>query len=141
MDETVVSRPRPAHAPADDETEYPWERHGSLRSRVLDYDPVLKRTTVFWYDEYAQTQRLVEHWDIGDIIEANKADYAATDEHAPWRGGSEHELGTFVGRIPLAIAFDVLKKTGWGRDRKAVSKWLTDPNNRHFLARPVRFGI
>lgn len=127
--------------PAVDETEYKWERHGSMRSRVLDYDPVLRRKTVFWYDEKEQTQRLVEHWDVSPIIEANKADYAATDERASWRGGGEDEFGTLVGRIPLSIAFDVLKKTGWGKDRAAVSRWLTDPENRHFLARPIRLGV
>lgn len=107
---------------------------------MLDYDPDIGRTTVYWYNQYDQAQRLTEHWDVSGIIEANKARYAATDERASW-SHRDDQLGTHVGTIPLAIAFDVLQKTGWGRDRKAVSRWLTDPANRHFLSRPVRFGL
>lgn len=120
---------------------YPWRRHGSLRSRILEVDPELKRTTYYFYDEHSKEQFLHEEWDVSEIVESNKRAYAQTDERAPWRGGGEHELGTHVGSVPLAIAFDILKKTGWGKDRKAVSRWLTDPDNRHFLRRPVRFGL
>lgn len=113
-----------------------WTGHGKWKSRVLDYDPELKRTTYYYVDEHEMRQRLVEHYDTSDIIEQNKAEYAATDERASWKGDMHH-----VGRIPISIAHEVLRKTGWGKDREAVSRWLRDPDNRFFLRRPLRFGL
>ena len=117
-----------------------WTHHGEWSRRILDYDPELRRTTYYWYNDGDKQQRLTEHYDVSAIIEMNKAQYAATDERARWDIPND-KLGIQVGRIPISIAMDVLKKTGWGRDRKAVSRWLTDPDNRHFMTRPVRKGL
>ena len=116
-------------------TKYPWEQHGEWASRILDVEPEIGRTTVYWYNQYDKTQRLVEHWDVNEIVEFNKAMYAAKDERSRWSDW-EH-----VGKIPISIAHDVLKKTNNGRDREAVNRWLKDPENRHFVSRPIRFGI
>ena len=113
-----------------------WRGHGEWKSKVLDYDPELKRTTYYYVNEFDMQQRLVEHYDVRDIVERNKAIMAQTDERQRYQEGGE-----IVGQIPLSIAFDVLKKTGWGKDRKAVSRWLKDPDNQHFLHRKIRIGV
>lgn len=103
------------------------------RRKKLDYDPVLKRMTWFYHDDDDAKIKIVEEWDINDILEDNKAMYAATDERAGWKGDMHR-----IGSIPLSIWQDVYKKTGGGKDRKAVKKWVNDSDNRAFLTRPVR---
>jgi hypothetical protein len=124
--------------------EYPWKHHGSLHSRVLEVDPVLGKTTTYWYDDNTREQFVTDDWhDVRPIIEHNKALYNATDERArmtPLRDGGEMQW-TRVATLPLAIAMDVLKKTDNGKNRAAVSRWLMDPDNRHFLTRPIRTGV
>lgn len=126
--------------------EYPWKHHGSLHSRVLEVDPVLGKTTTYWYDDNTREQFVTDDWHgqpIRQLIESNRAQYAATDENArmtPLRDGGEMQW-TRVASLPLAIAMDVLKKTANGKDRAAVSRWLTDPENRHFLTRPIKRGV
>ena len=126
--------------------EYEWERHGALYSRTLDVDPLYQKRTVYWYDSDTREQFLTEHWDGAEIkrlVDANKALYAATDERArmtPRRDGGEMQW-TRVFSVPLAIVPEILKKTHNGKDRVAVSRWLTDPENRHFMTRPLRYGV
>lgn len=103
------------------------------RRKKLEYDPVLKRMTWFYHDDDEGKIKIVEEWNVIDIIEDNKAMYAATDERAGWKGDIHR-----IGQIPMALWQDVMKKTYGGKDRKAVRKWLMDPDNRHFLTRPVK---
>lgn len=104
-----------------------WKR------RLLEYDPVLRRQTWFEFDEHEMKQRLVETWDVKPVIEDNKAMYAATDERAGWKGDMHR-----IACVPLQVAFDLLKRTSGGRDKKAVARWINDPDNRFFLVRPVK---
>lgn len=123
--------------------EHPWRHHGSVHSRVLEYDPVFKRRTTYWYDETERAQWLTEDWDVGQIVEQNKALFAQTDENARWtpRGDGEESHHTHVFTVPMALVPDIWKKTHYGKDRRAVSAWLKDPENRHFLVRPIRRGV
>lgn len=145
--------PKPVVVPADAKvgggsnppaTEHPWVHHGVTHSRVVDYDPLFNRTTTYWYDDHERKQWLVETWhDLTPILEANKAQYNATDERArmaPLRDGGE-VTWTKVATVPMAIVPDLLKRTHNGKDRKAVSRWLMDPDNRVFQTRPLKLGV
>lgn len=76
--------------------------------------------------------------DITGIIEANKADYAATDKNTKW-GDS---LNNRVARIPLTVFAD-LEKQGITRgftiiDMKRFKEWLNNPDNQVFRTRAGR---
>lgn len=130
--------------PPRPEAAHPWEHHGSVHSRVMDYDQLYNKTTTYWYDPGERKQWLTETWhDLSPLIEQNRAEYNATDENArmtPRRDGGEMQW-TRVASVPMALVPEVLKLTHNGKDRKAVNRWLTDPENRHFLVRPVRVGV
>jgi len=75
---------------------------------------------------------------ITDIIEANKADYNATDSKASWGD----TLNNRVARIPLVV-FAELEKQGITRgftiiDMKRFKDWLNNPENRVFRTRAGR---
>lgn len=75
---------------------------------------------------------------ITDIIEANKADYNATDSKAGWGD----TLNNRVARIPLTVFAD-LEKQGITRgftviDMKRFKDWLNNPENRVFRTRAGR---
>jgi hypothetical protein len=75
---------------------------------------------------------------ITDIIEANKADYNATDSKAGWGD----TLNNRVARIPLTV-FAELEKQGITRgftiiDMKRFKDWLNNPDNRVFRTRAGR---
>lgn len=76
--------------------------------------------------------------DITDIVEANKADYNATDSKASWGD----TLNNRVARIPLSVFTD-LEKQGITRgftviDMKRFKDWLNNPDNRVFRTRAGR---
>ena len=76
--------------------------------------------------------------DITDIIEANKADYNATDSKANWGD----TLNNRVARIPLSVFTD-LEKQGITRgftviDMKRFKDWLNNPDNSVFRTRAGR---
>lgn len=106
-----------------------WKR------RLLEHDPVLRRTEYYWYNDDENRIGLQTVTDVGAITETNRALYAQTDERAPFGNKRDFHL---IGQIPLSIAFDVLKKTSNGKDKKAVARWVNDPDNRAFLTRPVK---
>ena len=75
---------------------------------------------------------------ITDIIEANKADYNATDSKSGWGD----TLNNRVARIPLTV-FAELEKQGITRgftiiDKKRFKDWLNNPDNRVFRTRAGR---
>jgi hypothetical protein len=78
---------------------------------------------------------VTQEQNITDILEANKADYNATDSRAGWGD----TLNNRVARIPLAVFTD-LEKKGITRgltviDMKRFKDWLNDPDNRVFRTR------
>ena len=123
--------------------EYPWRHHGSVHSRVIDVDPVFRKRTTYWYDDHERTQWLTEDWDISQMLAQNKALFNATDENArmtPIRDGDETHY-THVFTVPMALVPELWKKTHFGKDRAAVSRWLMDPDNRPFMVRPLKRGV
>ena len=127
----------------DAEPEYNWQHHGSVHSRIIDVDPVFKKTTTYWYDDNDNTQWTTETWDIKDILEQNKALRNMTDENARWtprRDGGEMQW-THAFTVPMALVPDLWKKTNYGKDRREVSKWLMADENKQFLVRNVKVGL
>jgi len=108
----------------------------------MDYDPLYNKTTTYWYDDNSRQQWLTETWhDITPLIETNKAQYnTAETRMTPLRDGGEMQWAR-VASVPMALVPELLKKTHNGKDRKEVSRWLTDPENRHFLVRPIKAGV
>ena len=106
----------------------------------LEYDSVLKRRKTFHVlaDGYA----IEEQTDVTDIIEANKAQYAAIDERAPFKG----ELldgQTKVASIPMVTYFKLVREgiidpEGNCHDDARLLRWLQDRANLHFRTRPGR---
>lgn len=75
--------------------------------------------------------------DVTPIIEANKAQYNATDERKRWGDGWEK-----VGSIPLSM-IQKLNEMGICKgfaivDQKKMKAFLNDPENRHLRTRPGR---
>ena len=99
----------------------------------LEYDPVTRMQQWVYFDPQEEKIGIGTSYDWGAIIEDNKRKYAATDERAGWRGDLHR-----IGSIPLALWQDVMQKTGNGKDREAVRRWINDPDNRFFLTRPVK---
>lgn len=130
--------------PPRPDADHPWQHHGSLHSRVIEHDRVFNKTTTYWYDDQTNEQFVTDDWhDVQPIIEYAKACYNATDENARWterKDGGEMQW-TRVATVPLALVPEVWRRTHGGKDRKEVSRWLTDPENRHFLLRPIKAGV
>jgi hypothetical protein len=75
--------------------------------------------------------------DVTPIIEANKAQYNATDERKRWGDGWER-----VGSIPLTM-IQKLNEMGICKgfaivDQKKMKAFLNDPENRYLRTRPGR---
>lgn len=73
---------------------------------------------------------------IGQLIEANKADYNETDANTRW---SDDQMGNRVARIPLTV-FQDLEKQGITRgftviDMPRFKLWLNNPDNQVFRTR------
>lgn len=103
--------------------------------KFLDFDADTKTTKFADFDGDGGLI-ITTRQDITDIIEDNKAHYAATDSRARWGEMSR------VANIPNAVIQDLNKK-GILRgfhivDLKAFKAWLNDSENRHFRVRPGR---
>ncbi|MCM0043415.1 MAG: hypothetical protein NBV65_02160 [Burkholderiaceae bacterium] len=72
--------------------------------------------------------------DVTSIVEANKAEYNATDYGARWGDFTK------VASVPMTVIDDLNKKgimQGFAvRDTVAFKRWLNDPENRFFRTRP-----
>lgn len=104
----------------------------SWDTRLIDYDPVLRRKELFHSNEDGDVA-LETQWDIEPIIESNKARYAATDERAGWEGDLHR-----IGSIPMFMYKDWQKRTANFKDQAALARLVNDKDNRYFLVRPVK---
>ena len=100
--------------------------------RVLDRDPLSGVTRYWSWDPEQQASVIETVHDVTPILEHNKALQARTDERAGWKGNWHR-----VAAIPLSLYF-ALKQKGITKDRKALRKWLNDPDNRLFRTRTGR---
>lgn len=94
---------------------------------VLEYTPVSRETIYYNEDEVV----VASETDVKDLVETAKANYAQTDERAPWRDM------THVAWIPPEI-MDEWFRTGAYRDQAFIRKWVNDNANQCFRTRPGR---
>ena len=105
--------------------------------RELSYDPVTKTRKIFHADENGENYTVETLQDTTDIVEANKAAMAQTDERARW-GEMTH-----IASIPLAVynqwlAEGVIDPAGNVTDDKRLLKRLQDPDWSKLRVRPGR---
>lgn len=108
-----------------------------MERKLLDYDPVLKRSRYFHVDATGDECGIESTYDVTDIVETNRAKHAQTDERAKW-GEWAH-----VGSVPLHIYYQwiadgVIDKDGTAQDDTAILKALQDRDHLDFRVRPGR---
>jgi len=103
----------------------------STGKRLFDYDPNTGTTKWWHYDADRDEAKIETVFEVGDLVERNKKEYAATDERARWGEWSK------VASIPMAL-FYRLKQQGIIDDPAAMKKWLNSPENKFFRTRPGR---
>ena len=99
--------------------------------KLFDVDPLTGTVQWFHWDEQSKGKEMIIQTQqrTDEIIETNKIDYN--------EAGSRWGDGQMVARLPLTIWGD-LKKRGIIDDKKALRKWLNDPDNAVFRTRPGR---
>lgn len=102
-----------------------------MSKKLFDYDPETGTTKWWHYDADKDEAKIETVFEVGDIIEANKAEFNSTDERARWGEWSK------VASIPMAL-FYRLKQQGIIDDQAAMKRWINDPDNRLFRTRPGR---
>ena len=102
-----------------------------MSKKLFDYDPETGTTKWWHYDADKDEAKIETVFEVGDIIEANKAQFNSTDERAKWGEWSR------VASIPMAL-FYRLKQQGIIDDQAAMKRWINDPDNRLFRTRPGR---
>lgn len=107
-----------------------------IDSRLVDYDPLLKRTRKVHFDPIDDNFVLESKTDVTDLIEANKALYAQTDEHARWGEGR------IVARIPMSEYYRMKAEGSIDADGEAdtvpLMRVLQDPAFQDWRTRPGR---
>jgi hypothetical protein len=103
----------------------------STGKKLFDFDPTTGTTKWWHYDADSDEATIETVFEVGDIVEQNKAQYSATDERTRWGEWSK------VASIPMPL-FYRLKKDGIIDDPSAMKRWLNDPDNRFFRTRPGR---
>lgn len=102
-----------------------------MSKKLFDYDP-LTGTTKWWHYDADRDEATIETvFNIEDIIEENKKQYASVDERAKWGEWSK------VASIPMPL-YSRLKRDGIVDDPKKMKAWINDPDNRFFRTRPGR---
>jgi hypothetical protein len=102
-----------------------------MSKRLFDYDPETGTTKWWHYDADKDEATIETEFQVGDLIEANKAQFNSTDERARWGEWNR------VASIPMVL-FHRLKQQGIIDDPAAMKRWLNDPDNRLFRTRPGR---
>ena len=101
-----------------------------MQKRLLDFDPVTQTREYFHYDVERDAFTIERIQETDPIVEANKRNF--NDASGNWRGDM-HKIAS----IPMDL-FMQLQKQGITSDAKAFKKWLNDPENRYFRAKPGR---
>lgn len=101
-----------------------------MEKRFFDSNPDANITRTWHFNEDTGEATIQTTQDVTDVIEANKADYAAIDNKANWKGEWHH-----VASIPESLYFK-LKAEGKMDDEAYMKRWLNDPDNRFFRVRP-----
>ena len=79
----------------------------STGKRLFDYDPATGTTKWWHYDADRDEAKIETVFEVGDLVERNKKEYAATDERARWgeqgsvaRPGAQGRAAADSGREP-----------------------------------------
>ena len=100
-------------------------------NQTIVYDPETGTTKWWHYDADKDEAKIETVFEVGDLIEQNKKQYASTDERARYGEWSK------VASIPMAL-FYRLKNEGIVDDPKRMKAWLNDRDNQLFRTRPGR---
>jgi hypothetical protein len=100
--------------------------------RVLSSDPDTGIRELFYYDPDGDRSRIETVQEVDPILADCKAHMAETDERTRWKGEMHR-----VASIPLVLFYKLLRE-GIIHDKKAMKRWLNDPENRSFRIRPGR---
>jgi hypothetical protein len=104
------------------------------KSRLLEDDRVARVRDMFHASTDGDTFITEKVQDVTEIVGANKTLYNAHDERTPFAKDIER-----VASIPVVV-WERLKREGIADDRKALLRWLDDPDNRAFRTRPGRLS-
>ena len=107
---------------------------GSLKGRLIDYDPVTK-TASYFHETGEGDFAVVDFQDVEPVLEANKAAFNQVDERA--RYGDKIGKATRVASIPLVVWWE-LERLGIAKDEAALRKFLNASENVGFRTRPGR---
>lgn len=106
--------------------------------KLLEYDSVTKTTKTFHVLDRGREWAVEVEQDVSEIIERNKALYAAVDQRARFAGDGFH----MVASIPMVEYFKMRKAgicdhEGYG-DTKDLARMLDDRDYLGFRTRPGR---
>jgi hypothetical protein len=96
-----------------------------IETQVLDYDPLLKRTRKMHYDPLNDNFIIESVHDVQDILDANSAKRALTDERSRWGEVTQ------VASIPMHLYYQwkkdgVIDVDGKVEDDESVARVLND---------------
>lgn len=105
----------------------------TIHSRIFDVNPMFGILRIWHYDDETDQvtieTRQGAHDVYNQLIDQNNALRNQTSRKTPYRDGLHH-----VARVPLVILEELMRK-GIAKDKKAMKKWLNDPDNRVFRTR------
>ena len=92
-----------------------------------------------WYTTrvFNQDDKTIVHYqqDTEPMVEVNKTEYT---DHSDWRPYAGKDM-VKVASIPAVVAIDLHKRfnfLGQNPDWPAITRWINDPDNRHFRTAP-----
>lgn len=104
-----------------------------IHTRIFDVNPMFGIVRLWHYDDDTDQVTIETRQGAQDtykqLIDQNAAYRNQTSRKTPYRDGMHH-----VARVPLVILEDLMRK-GYHRDKKAMKRWLNDPDNRVFRTR------
>ena len=96
-----------------------------------EYDRGRAVRTKVIYDRDTGLPIIVTHQDTRAIIDDNRRIQNNVDRHELRRRHQKGAGGVQIASIPMVV-YMRLRKLGITKDRKAMRKWLSDPQNRFF---------
>ena len=97
---------------------------------LVEHDPALGRS--IWHLHQDGRDHFRIDFEVQKTLEANKAEYASAPTN--W-AGDWHKVAS----IPHNILHDSgFEEANQQRDRKWISRWLNDPDNRGWRTKPGR---
>jgi hypothetical protein len=98
---------------------------------IEDYNRQTAVRTKIIFDRETGLPVIVTHQDTRAIIDDNRRLQNSVDRHELRRRHQRGAGGVQIASIPMVV-YMRLRKLGITKDRKAMRKWLSDPQNRYF---------